>query len=138
MPVSVHGPNGVDHSCALMKEGGVAELGVEVPIVEEVVLVTLVALDALEPALHGVHGLQHGAQVVVHGQVAAQSAARAHHCLILQWRESGAAEALRYPHGVEYADSDRLYLVSTLILIIAKATKLNIIKVRTLQFSANT
>ena len=46
-PVSVHGSNSVDHAGALVEQRGVAQLGVEMAVVEEVVLVALVALDAL-------------------------------------------------------------------------------------------
>lgn len=52
-------------------------------VVEKVVLVSLVTLDALQPALDGVHRLQHGAEVVMYREVAAQRAAGAHDRLLL-------------------------------------------------------
>ena len=70
-----------------MEERGVSEIRVEVSVVEQVVLVALVTLDALQPALNGVHGLQHGAQVVMYREVAAQRAAGAHNRLLLYNRE---------------------------------------------------
>lgn len=85
-PVSVHSSDSIHHAGALVEERCISELGVEVTVVEQVILIALVALDALQPALHGVHRLQHGAQIVVYRDVAAQRAARTHDRFLLRRR----------------------------------------------------
>ena len=48
---------------------------VEVSVIKQVVLVPLIALDALEPALDAVHGSEHGGEIVVDGGEAAECGA---------------------------------------------------------------
>lgn len=47
LPESIHGPNGIHHTFSLHEQRGIACRGVKISIVEEVVLVSLVTLDAL-------------------------------------------------------------------------------------------
>lgn len=55
VPVAVKRSYGVNDAFALIEQRRVSLIRVEMTVVEEVVLIPLVALDALQPALHGVH-----------------------------------------------------------------------------------
>lgn len=125
LPVTIHSSDGVDHASALVEQRGIAHLRVEVSVVEQVVLVALVGLDALEPALDGIHRGQHGAHVVLHGRVAAQRRARANDGFLLQSVQGWLAEAGLDPVRVEDADADVLHLWTAQIVTITCARKKN-------------
>ena len=70
----------------------------------------LVTLDALEPALDGVHAGEHCAHIVLHCGEGAQCAARADHGFLAQRVQGRLAETGLDPVRVEHANADVLHL----------------------------